>query len=67
MRRIEGACAPVHLGGASIRCIGGREGRALSNSQGHERLDQARVVVLDVADPRTDRPGDHFIGRVGGQ
>jgi hypothetical protein len=30
-----------------------------------DRLDQARVIVLDVADPRTDEPGDHLCRRVG--
>ncbi len=29
-----------------------------------DRLDQARVIVLDVADPRGDGPGDHFLGRI---
>jgi hypothetical protein len=31
-----------------------------------DRLDEARIVVLDVADARAHRPADHFIGRVGG-
>ena len=30
------------------------------------QLDQAGVIVLDVADARADRPADHLIGRVGG-
>jgi hypothetical protein len=28
-------------------------------------LNQARVIVLDVADPRADGPGDHLLSRVG--
>jgi hypothetical protein len=32
-----------------------------------DRLDQARVVILDVADARTDRPANHVFGRVGDQ
>jgi|SRR5271165_4316565 len=29
-----------------------------------DRLDQALVIVLDVADPRADGPGDHLLRRV---
>src|SRR4029077_11001244 len=31
------------------------------------RLDEARIVIPDIADARADRPGDHVVGRVGGQ
>ena len=31
------------------------------------RLDQAGVIVLDVADARALRPANHLIGRAGGQ
>jgi len=30
-----------------------------------DRLDQARVVVLDDADARVDRPGEHCVGWIG--
>jgi hypothetical protein len=31
------------------------------------RLDQARIVVPDIADALADRPADHVLGRVGRQ
>jgi hypothetical protein len=31
------------------------------------RLDQARIVIPDIADARADRPADHVVGGVGGQ
>lgn len=30
----------------------------------HDRLDQAGVIILDVADPHADRPAYHFFRRV---
>src|SRR6202030_2105649 len=35
-----------------------------SLSRANDGFDQARVIVLDVADPRADGPGDHFLSRV---
>jgi len=32
-----------------------------------DRLDEARVVVLDVADARAHRPANHFFRRAGDQ
>jgi hypothetical protein len=31
------------------------------------RLDQARIVIPDIADAYADRPADHVVGGVGGQ
>jgi hypothetical protein len=31
------------------------------------RFDQARIVIPDIADARAHRPGDHAVGRVGGE
>ena len=32
-----------------------------------DRLDETRIVVFDVADPRAHAPAGHFIGRVRGK
>src|SRR6202030_3517237 len=32
-----------------------------------DRVDQARIVIPDIADARADRPADHALGRVGAQ
>src|ERR1700730_13313151 len=32
-----------------------------------DRLDQARIVIPDIADARADRPADHALGRGGAQ
>jgi hypothetical protein len=34
-------------------------------TRANDRLDQARVIVLDVPDPRANGPGDHFLRRIG--
>jgi hypothetical protein len=41
-------------------------GVAQDPSRRGNRLDQARIIILDVADARADGPADHVIGRVGG-
>jgi hypothetical protein len=50
--------------------VPGLEGCVNSRAKLHragDRLDEARVIVLDVADARAYRPADHVIGRVGRQ
>ena len=41
--------------------------RSAASSQQINRVHQTRIVVLDVADARADRPANHLVGRVGGQ
>ena len=42
-------------------------GNELTVSRQMNRLDQIRIVVLDVPDARAHRPADHVVGRVGGE
>ena len=51
--------------GQRIQRITGRRNPHRRSSRQNNRLDQARIIVLDVADARADRPADHLFGRVG--
>ena len=37
--------------------------RLLAHALGSNRLDQARVIILDVSDTRAHRPARHLLGR----